>query len=308
PSSVTVRYAPGTLISNPALSPNNNAAQDTAAHLMDAYWTIAPVGGSGYSYNVRMFYKPTTMGTVPYASDIKTANRQVNGQHEWWNTNSFTTVLDTVIGMFGLDYQTEGTSYTATTTISSPLPVKLTNFTARKNRLDAVLNWTTAQERNSSHFVVERSFNRVQFTAVGRVAAAGNTTARSNYNFTDEQVGGIAKNQTVYYRLKIVDLDGRVEYSPIASVRFEEATRTAVNVFPNPFQSDVMVQINALSNTNATISVFDIMGKKVAEFVESVVEGDNAIALSKLNSLTNGVYFVKVNMDGNEVVTKLIKQ
>lgn len=308
PSSVTVRYAPGTLISNPALSPNNNAAQDTAAHLMDAYWTIAPVGGSGYSYNVRMFYKPTTMGTVPSASDIKSANRQVNGQHEWWNTNSFTTVLDTVIGMFGLDYQTEGTSYTATTTISSPLPVKLTNFTARKNRLDAVLNWTTAQERNSSHFVVERSFNRVQFTAVGRVAAAGNTTARSNYNFTDEQVGGIAKNQTVYYRLKIVDIDGRVEYSPIASVRFEEATRTAVNVFPNPFQSDVMVQINALSNTNATISVFDIMGKKVAEFVESVVEGDNAIALSKLNSLTNGVYFVKVNMDGNEVVTKLIKQ
>ena len=51
----------------------------------------------------------------------------------------------------------------------------------------------------------------------------------------------------------------------------------------------------------------DLFGKTVNQFTIEVVKGDNVIALDKLQSIAPGVYFVKVNIGGHDMLTKLIK-
>ena len=55
--------------------------------------------------------------------------------------------------------------------------------------------------------------------------------------------------------------------------------------------------------TSSTISIFDIYGKKVLESKENF---QNEFQLSTAN-FSNGVYFLKIEMDGKELVKKFIK-
>lgn len=308
PTSLNFRFAPGTLISNRASSPNSNSAIDTAAHLMDAYWRLDQTGGSGFTYDVNLRYKPFQMGNIPSQSDIKFANRMTSGTYSWWNNNSFTTLLDTVAKTFGLQYLLEATSFTGTTDIATPLPVKLTSLRAVKQNTNAVLNWITASERNASHFVVERSMDRRSFEVAGSVRATGNSSVSNSYQFTDNNIGRVAIGKTVYYRLRIVDVDGKFEYSPTVAVSFDETSKSSVAVYPNPFNTNVSINITADVDAKANITVVDLYGKVVAEMAREVVKGDNLINIDTLQNLTPGVYFVKVNAGNSEMVTKLIKE
>lgn len=308
PTAVTARFAPGTLISNRASSPNSNALQDTAAHLMDAYWTIAIPDGSGYSYDVRLRYKPLQLGNIPSESDIKFANRLVNGQFSWWNNNSFMTVLDTVNNVFGINSVFEPTSFTATTDLATPLPVKLRIFNATKLRNDVNVNWVTVTERNASHFIIERSLTGRNFEAVGRVNATGNTSLTVNYNFTDLNVAAIANNGTVYYRLKMIDKDGRFEYSPIVSVSFGAVTRLSAAAYPNPFNDLVSLKVNAIDEGYADVEVVDVFGKRVQTNRILLTAGENNVAWDNVSTLNKGIYFVRITMNGEEQVLKLIKE
>jgi len=308
PSSVSFRFAPGTLISDRSSSPNNNATIDTAAHLMDAYWRLDQTGGSGFSYDVRLRYKPFQMGNIPTQSDIKFANRMTSGNYSWWFNNSTMSVLDTVTRTFGLNNLLEATSFTGTTDIATPLPVKLTSLRAVKQNNNAVLNWITASERNASQFIVERSMDRRSFEVAGSVRATGNSSVSNSYQFTDNNIGRVAMGKTVYYRLRIVDADGKFEYSPMVAVSFEERTRPALNIYPNPFTANVSIHVTADADAKANITVVDLYGKVVAEMAREVVKGDNLITVDTLQHLTPGVYFVKVNAGNSEMVTKLIKE
>src|SRR5690606_10919261 len=58
-------------------------------------------------------------------------------------------------------------SFTFNTPVQGTLPVKLSSFTAKKENTKAVLNWGTEQEKNVSHFVIERSLNGTDFTDAG---------------------------------------------------------------------------------------------------------------------------------------------
>jgi hypothetical protein len=170
------------------------------------------------------------------------------------------------------------------------------------------LNWTTASERNASQFVVERSMDRNRFEVAGSVRATGNSSMSNTYQFTDVNISRVAMGKTVYYRLRIVDADGEFEYSPIVAVSFEDRTKPAVNVYPNPFNTNVSIQVTADMDAKAIITIVDLYGKTVAEMAREVVKGDNIIGLDSLQHLAAGVYFVKVNAGNSEMVTKLIKE
>jgi len=90
------------------------------------------------------------------------------------------------------------------------LPVELVSFSGEERDCSTYLSWRTATETNSSHFVIERSFDAINFTAIGRVTSAGNSQEVIDYHFSDHDAG-----LQTYYRLLQVDLDGSFEYSDI---------------------------------------------------------------------------------------------
>ncbi|MDO7854743.1 glycine-rich protein [Hymenobacter sp. CA1UV-4] len=102
--------------------------------------------------------------------------------------------------------------------INAPLPVELTRFTAEPQGDDALLQWATASEKNNDHFEVEASADGHAFRRIGTVAGHGTSTQPQQYQLVDKAIARYAADP-VYYRLRQVDVDGTVSYSPVRQVR-----------------------------------------------------------------------------------------
>jgi hypothetical protein len=97
------------------------------------------------------------------------------------------------------------------------LPITLTDFKANVEGTVVVLEWITASEFNSSHFIVERSQTGSSWEEIGLLPAAGNSTNTIRYKIYDSTpLEGIS-----YYRLREIDNDGKFLLSTIESVYFD---------------------------------------------------------------------------------------
>ena len=93
-------------------------------------------------------------------------------------------------------------------------PVYWGNINIEQKNSMNVINWNTEKEENNDRFIVERGTDGINFTGIGLINGAGNRTLPSFYNFSDNEIAdGLA-----YYRIKQVDMDGRVNYSVVIPV------------------------------------------------------------------------------------------
>jgi hypothetical protein len=103
----------------------------------------------------------------------------------------------------------------------STLPVALTDFKASKQNSSVLLQWNTATEQNSHSFAIERSTDGNNFTAIGSVRAAGNSNSKKLYRYED--ISPLRGNN--YYRLKLIDADGKSAYSDVRLISFSVDTK-----------------------------------------------------------------------------------
>lgn len=301
PTSIIARHYPGSLISHPGLYGMTNLTNK-----MDEFVRIIPNGGSFYDFSLTYRYDSTRLGTVNSQTDLKLAHKIGSV----WNNYPFTlTTVDTITKRFSVIGLADFGDFTGTDDIN-PLPVQVSRFEAMRRGSDAELIWTTVSEVNASHFVIERSVNNREWDAVGRVSSAnGNSVTTQYYSFVDINVQKITGASIVYYRLRSVDMDGTSDITPVRKVNFESRLSAGeISVYPNPFNNQVVFNINSSDNGDAIIEVYDIYGKRILRSTKSVVSGENDIILNDLSGLLNGMYIVKVTVDGTEQVVKLIKE
>jgi len=180
------------------------------------------------------------------------------------------------------------------------LPVTLLNFSATKQAGSALLKWSTASEQGSKNFTVERTKNSTSdiWESIVVVPAAGNSNAVTAYSVVDNNV---SKGNN-FYRLRSTDQDGNFALSSIKLVYFDEIVVNPVKVFPNPFQSNVVV---SGAKPGSTITLMDISGKVVKE---QKAGGSNRDQL-ELPSLISGTYLLKViSTEGKITTLKVNKQ
>lgn len=180
----------------------------------------------------------------------------------------------------------------------STLPVTLTDFRGTSftgyNRLD----WTVEQELNFSHYVVERSADGVQYTALGTIAGA----QRSAYQYTDRQP--LAEG---YYRLKLVDLDGSVEYSTVVLLRQSQA-RSSFAVAGNPFRDEIVLQYRVPDQGNVLLQLHSASGALVRRETLQALPGTGLYTLQSFSLLAPGVYFLRVQYRNEMETIRLVKQ
>jgi len=93
------------------------------------------------------------------------------------------------------------------------LPLQLTAFDAKQYNNTVACSWNTIQKQNTSAFIIEYSTNAAAFTKIGTVSATGNSNNTGSYTFTHKN----PQNGINYYRLKMVDADGKFTYSNVVS-------------------------------------------------------------------------------------------
>jgi hypothetical protein len=203
-----------------------------------------------------------------------------------------------------------GTFYdTAYITASATVPVTLVQFSATSSKGNVVLNWSTASELNSNHFEIERSIDGLFFETQANVKAKGKSSTIVNYEHQDEKSFSATRNNTLYYRLKIVDNDGTFEHSKVARVSIRDSKEmTPFSIFPNPYIDKTHININVSKTVDAKISIVDITGKTVVTYVETVPEGFSTLVIQQSETLKTGIYFVSIEMNGEKQQAKLMKQ
>jgi hypothetical protein len=208
----------------------------------------------------------------------------VSGQLNFSNGNAPGTAPGTLAG----DITADNTSQSSVTVVN-PIPVTLSNFSATLSNCQPVLKWTTQTEINSDKFELQRTTNN-GWSTIATIAAQGNSSTAKNYSFTDASLTTTAVK--LQYRLKMIDKDGTITYSPILPVNLNCNTRT-LSVFPNPVQ-DGKLYISLNGATGRTESALQsVSGQTMRRAVLN--NGTNVLNLS---GLASGMYILQIT-DGN---------
>lgn len=192
---------------------------------------------------------------------------------------------------------------------TAPVPVKLIEFNAAVAGNDVQLTWTTASESNNKGFDVERSVDGKVFETAGFVKGAGNSNKTVSYNLTDAEAFAKTNSTVLYYRLKQTDNDGAIAVSKTVTVsQQQETSDNQLSLFPNPVANNCTILFTSASAAPVNILVSDVQGRIVSTQTVTAIKGNNSANLEHMNRLQTGVYFVKVTINGNTQVLKLIKQ
>jgi hypothetical protein len=194
------------------------------------------------------------------------------------------------IDVFGADYINHPPAIVYLN--ESAIPVELTNFSFDIVDGKIVLKWTTATEINNSHFIVQRSPDKINFIDLDRIEGSGTKTEISNYSFTDESAGRMRH----YYRLKQVDFDGSFSYSKIIKTTFFKNANTyfLFQNYPNPFNPKTVIKYSIPEASNVQIKVYDMLGGEVADLVNEMKEAGTHEVGFDASELSSGIYIYSI--------------
>jgi hypothetical protein len=201
-------------------------------------------------------------------------------------------------------------------------PVQLVYFggTINATRDSVVLQWRTISETNNFGFEVQkRTTTTAEFETIPNsfIPGHGTTLQPHSYRFADP----LTVQQTLFYRLKQIDLDGTIHYSEPTTVNVSTSTAfsepayfTLSQNYPNPFNPSTRIRFAVSTTGYASIHISDVLGQTVATLYNSVAEGgkEYSIQFDGMNasgsSLPSGVYFYRLVTAGAKVAPQLIKR
>lgn len=182
-------------------------------------------------------------------------------------------------------------------TSAAPLPLQLLAFDAQKvNDNKALISWTSGTENNVAYMVLEHSSNGQNWQLINKQNAKG---SNSNYNYLHTApVNGIN-----LYRLKIVDADGSLSYSPTRTVNFSGGNLNTFTLYPNPTVHNVQINYSGSSLEAAQIMLVNALGQVV--YTKTITDKSNNANID-ISQLPKGLYVVKMIHQGESYTQNLV--
>lgn len=210
----------------------------------------------------------------------------------------------------GIERVLRGTIDFFVTNGGTVVPVELSLFDAKARGTNVDVFWSTASEKNTDHFTVERApigtagiASGNAYTTVATVSAAGNSTKHIDYRHTDENVAP----GTYLYRLTSVDMDGSSTQSDEVQVTIADGVNALwlSDVSPNPVSNDASISFVIPTSGNVSLTLYNIAGAEVL----SIVNGDMGAGRHDVNmsaaNLPAGSYRLVLRA-GESMTTKTV--
>ena len=273
---------------------------------------------SGFDWMI-IWDNNTTTGTILFD------NRAVgswNGNPAGWSSTSLTTGPNNPLGECGISgnimhYCSTGRSLTfqfyatgvvnragwdaliqsTSTQCVYALPIELISFTGHKQGYVNKLEWITESETNNDHFTIERSSDGMNYTEIGKVNGAGNSTSILNYVFTDES----PLDGDNYYRLRQTDYDGEVDYVKNVVYINHENDIIEYLMYPNPATDEITFSTNSSKDELVSVMITDISGREVVK--TNLLISNSIKKTIGISELSDGVYYVIIQ-DKNKVISQ----
>ncbi len=172
------------------------------------------------------------------------------------------------------------------------LPVDFLQFSAVQRAHAIDLDWKIITSEQISHFEVERSEDGSHFKKIGVVngGSAKNTATRFSYQDADPDVN----SNILYYRIKVVSINGVSKYSNTLTVRISALNNQKLKISPNPASSSVNISFYSALRGTMELQLLDMTGKIVLREQRVAESGQNSITLNQLSGLSEGIYTILV--------------
>lgn len=197
-----------------------------------------------------------------------------------------------------------GTTTRAAPPVPAPLPVELTAFTGVVDAHNlASLRWTTASERNTAYFALERSADGKAFAEADRVAAAGTSSQPLAYQWPDPQ----RLFRPTYYRLRQADRDGTVHYSGVVTLAPAPPAAQRIELYPNPSAGrPVQLLLQGFEGASLALSLSDALGRPVLAQALTLNDARYLAPLSLLQGLPLGTYFLTITGSSSPIQRRIV--
>lgn len=158
------------------------------------------------------------------------------------------------------------------------------------------LQWKTAQESNISGYEILRGADGKNFFKIGWVNAR-NLEVEQLYFFED--TNPLSGNN--FYKLGIIGMDGKVEYSKIVNVKM--AATADFKVYMNSSNRILNLDWKGANAQPAVLEITNAAGQKI--YQSSFVSSQTTYTFDLKKSLKPGVYAVSI-IQGGEKLSKMI--
>ncbi|MFD2246778.1 T9SS type A sorting domain-containing protein [Pontibacter ruber] len=187
--------------------------------------------------------------------------------------------------------------------MNAPLPVELAWFKAERQAQGVNLTWMTASEKDNSGFEVQVSTDGRNFSKIGFVKSSVTTSSvAQRYSFLDKNIA----TGTRYYRLAQIDLDGTTTYSFVKAINVG-GIKVATAAYPNPFASDVTVQLSNGTPREVRIILSNAFGQVISEQQSEATESGQ-VTVNMSSAKASGIYILQVVDNGSKHTFKLMKK
>jgi PKD repeat protein len=181
--------------------------------------------------------------------------------------------------------------------LGNPVPVELTSFTASLTNDKVELKWETASEINNSGFEVERKINNNNFEKTSFISGFGTSTEKHSYTYADKP----GTEGKISYRLKQIDFNGDVSYSPAVEIDFNLPKEFALKQnYPNPFNPGTKISYSIAVDSKVTLAVYNLLGQQVALLVNEEITAGRYDINFNAEILTSGTYFYRLEAIGKD--------
>ncbi len=173
----------------------------------------------------------------------------------------------------------------------NPLPVMLVGFDVVKQNNSALLQWELAAYcSKNTKFELQRSHEGGSFVTYKTIA--GNEISRF-YQVTDNRL----HTGLTYYRLRIIEEDGKISYSRIVTVMNGSSELLLTAVASTLVTDIVTVMIAASGNRDVVLFITDMQGRILLKKEHRLIAGNTTIQLYA-GSLVTGTYLVYAESKG----------
>lgn len=263
---------------------------------------------------------PFNLPTIAYVRGSQQINEQLNRTsiyheyypqtglgHEYWGTSNGTFITSGPT-MYWEDIINKAKNFMLGRMTGLPtcvLPTILTDFTGNLSGEKVNLYWNTASELNLSHIIVERGIDGISFKELVTLSAKGTGSNGASYSTKDNQ----PYSGYNYYRLKLIDINGSFTYSPIIKLKAADKDFIVMQLYPNPVNDLLRIEMQSGKSQDITISVFDFTGKLFSTNTTKLKSGLNNTTIP-FKKAAAGIYILQfVNtQDGNLMSIKVVKQ
>lgn len=296
---------------------NNGPVREDTQHrlYLDRNVSITPQVQPSTPVDIRLYLKKSEFEALRTATNSLGQPSGVNTIAElslFKNSDPCTGAISNSLNPVPVTAAQWGDNYVLTASISSfssffvtkstALPVSLLHFSAAVLNYDALLTWVTATEQQMAGYELERSFNGIDFSQVGSRVLAYNSSTPKHYQVKDPE---IFRWQTgnVYYRLKMINVDGTSKFSGI--VVLSNSTITGTTLYPNPANDKIFLEDTFSGSTS--FYFYNSLGVLVKSDVKRVATGRNLLVFD-IGELPKGIYYLAYTNNATKSKKAFVKQ